>query len=351
MDFQFRETQEMFRDTFRTFAEKELTREYVRWLDEHCDFPPDDLRRKLAEIGYFGIGVPEEYGGLGTGTVEMTIATEELATASVAVAIGMGIVFIGGTRPLSEFGSEEQKARHLPDIVSGEKKWSFALTHVADYILTVAITDKEAKRKNGLSVFIVDAKSPGVSVSQIPKLGIHACATCEVHYEDVRVSAENLVGEENRGWYHLLGTLNPERIATSTLSLGIAKAAFQDALEYSKQRKAFGKPIGQFQILQNYLADIAIEIESARNLIYKCAWLCDTGQRYDVEAAMAKIVACRASEKAALWGMEILGGYGYTMEYDMQRHFRDYKQMMFSPISDEMSKNYIAQSFGLPRSY
>jgi alkylation response protein AidB-like acyl-CoA dehydrogenase len=386
MDFTFTETQRMIQEAFRSFAEKELTREYVRWLDESCDFPPDDLRRKLADMGYFGIGVPEEYGGIGRGTIEMAIATEELATASVAVAIGMGIVFIGGTRPLSDFGSEEQKRRYLPDIVSGEKKWSFALTepaggtdilgaiattarrdgdeyvlngtkifisgaHVADYILTVAITDKEAPRKNGLSVFIVDARSEGVSVSLIPKVGIHACGTCEVHYEDVRVPAENLIGEENRGWYHLLGTLNPERIATSTLSLGIAKAAFNDALEYSKQRKAFGKPIGQFQIIQNYLADIGIEIENARNLIYKCAWLCDTGQRYDVEAAMAKIVACRASEKASLWGMEILGGYGYTMEYDMQRHFRDYKQMMFSPISDEMSKNYIAQSYGLPRSY
>ncbi len=386
MEFALTENQEMIRETFRKFAEKELTREYVRWLDENCDFPPDDLRHKLADLGYFGIGVPEEYGGIGGGTVEMAIATEELATAGVAVAIGMGIVFIGGTRPLTEFGSEEQKTRYLPEIVSGEKKWSFALTepaggtdilgaiaatarregdeyvlngskifisgaHVADYILTVVITDKDTERKNGLSVFIVDAKSKGVTVSLIPKLGIHACGTCEVHYEDVRVPAENLVGVENKGWYQLLGTLNPERIATSTLSLGIANAAFRDALEYSKERKAFGKPIGQFQILQNYLADIAIEIENARNLIYKCAWLCDSGRRYDVEATMAKIVACRASEKAALWGMEILGGYGYTMEYDMQRHFRDYKQMMFSPISDEMSKNYIAQSFGLPRSY
>ncbi len=386
MDFAFTENQEMIRDTFQRFAERELTREYVRWLDENCDFPPDELRKKIAELGYFGIGVPEEYGGIGCGSVESTIATEELATGSVAVAIAVGIVSIGGTRPLCDFGTEEQKHRYLPGIVGGEKKWSFALTepaggtdilgaiattacregdeyvingskifisgaHKADYILTVAITDKEAKRKNGLSVFIVDAKSAGVSIRLIPKLGIHACGTCEVHYEDVRVPAENLVGQENQGWYQLLSTLNPERIGTATLSLGIAKAAFADALQYSKERTAFGKPIGQFQILQNYLAEIAIEIENARNLIYKCAWLCDKGERYDVEAAMAKIVACRASQKAALSGMEILGGYGYTMEYDMQRHFRDYKQMMFSPISDEMSMNYIAQSFGLPRSY
>jgi alkylation response protein AidB-like acyl-CoA dehydrogenase len=134
-------------------------------------------------------------------------------------------------------------------------------------------------------------------------------------------------------------------------SLGIAKAAFNYALQYAKEREAFGRPIGAFQSIQHYLADIAIEIENARNLIYKCAWLHDQGQRFDVEATMAKIVACRASELAARHGMEILGGYGVAIEYDMQRHFRDYKQMMFSPISDEMSKNYIAQSFGLPRSY
>ena len=122
-------------------------------------------------------------------------------------------------------------------------------------------------------------------------------------------------------------------------------------MNYSQERKAFGKTIGSFQILQHFLVDIAIEIENARNLIYKCAWLQDTGQKYDVEVAMAKIVACRASELAALHGMEILGGYGFTMEFDMPRHFRDYKQMKFSPISDEMAKNYIAESFGLPRSF
>jgi acyl-CoA dehydrogenase len=145
--------------------------------------------------------------------------------------------------------------------------------------------------------------------------------------------------------------LNPERISTSMFSLGIAKAAFNYALQYAKEREAFGKPIGAFQILQHYLADIAIEIENARNLIYKCAWLHDTGKSFDVEASMAKIVAVRASDLATRYGMEILGGYGVTMEYDMQRHFRDYRQMTFAPISDEMAKNYIAQSFGLPRSY
>jgi butyryl-CoA dehydrogenase len=217
--------------------------------------------------------------------------------------------------------------------------------------MTLVITDKAVERKKGLSLLIIDAKTPGISISPIKKLGMHACGTNEVHFQEVKVPVENLVGQENKGWYHIVGTLNPERMATSVLSLGIARAAFNYALQYSKERKAFGKTIGSFQILQHYLADIAIEIENARNLIYKCAWLCDSGQRFDVEAAMAKIVACRASELAARYGMEIMGGYGFTMEYDMQRHFRDYKQMMFSPISDEMARNYIAEQFGLPRSF
>lgn len=386
MDFSFSEEQEMLRETFREFSAKELSREYVRWLDENRDFPPDDLLARIADLGFFGITIPEEYGGAGAGMVELCIALEELSAGSGAVALAAALAPAFGGRPISELGTEEQKTEHLPGIAGGEEKWCMALTepaggtdilgaiattadrdgdcyvvdgskmfisgaHVADYILLIAITDKEAKRSRGLSVFIVDASSPGITISLIEKLGVHACGAAEVHFEDVPVPSRNLLGEENMGWYQLLGTLNPERIGAAAIMLGGARTAFTEALEYSRQREAFGKPIGQFQIIQNYLADTAIEIENARNLVYKCAWLCDAGRRYDVEATMAKIVACRASEKAALYGMEILGGYGFTMEYDMQRHFRDYRQGMFSPISNEMSMNYIAQSFGLPKSY
>lgn len=386
MDFLFTDEQNMLRETFRKFGEKELSREYVEWLDLNCNFLPDDKIKKIADLGYFQIVIPEEYGGMGLSMIDYCIASEELATASVAAGFAAGLPTGFGARPIIELGTDKQKKEHLSRIAVGEEKWCMALTepaggtdilgaikttaekkgneyvingskifitgaHVADYILLIAITDKNAKRSKGLSIFIVDAKSPGITISLISKLGIHACGTCEINFEDVKVPVENLLGQENNGWYHLLGTLNPERILTSVFSLGIAKAAFQEALQYSKERTAFGKPIGTFQSLQHYLADIAIEIENATNLIYKCAWLCDTGRRYDAEATMAKIVACRASEKAALYGMEILGGYGFTMEYSMQRHFRDYKQMMFSPISDEMSKNYIAMSFGLPKSY
>ncbi len=386
MDFEFTEEQNMLRDTFKKFCDKEITPEYVRWVDENCDWLPQEMIKKIADLGYMGILVPEEYGGLGLGYVDQCVAMEELCTAGVAVAFGAGSAIAFGATPVKALGTEEQKRKYLPPIVEGKENWAMALTepaggtdilgairttavrkgdeytingskifisgaHVADHIMVIAITDKDAKRKNGLSILIVDANTPGMTINPVKKISIKSQGANEIIFEDVHVPAENLLGTENKGFYELMSTLNPERISTAMFSLGVAKGAFNYALQYAKEREAFGKTIGSFQIIQHYLADIAIEIENARNLIYKCAWLHDNGKRYDVEATMAKIVACKASELAALHGMEILGGYGVTTEYDMQRHFRDYKQMMFSPISDEMSKNHIAQSFGLPRSY
>lgn len=385
MDFGFTEEQELLRSEMQRFCKKELPREYVRWMDENCDFVPDELWNKLKEIGYFGVNVPVEYGGQGLGVMESTILNEELATSSVAVALCAGATGLGASVVLN-LGTPEQKEKYLPPLARGELKFALALTepgggtdilgaiqtravdegdhwrlngrkvfitgaHRADYITTVAITDPGAKRTRGLSIFLVPRPTEGLQTRLIPKLGCHAAGCNEVVYEDVRIPKENLVGTLNNGWYELLATLNPERIGTALLSLGVAKAAFRDAFEYAQQRHAFGGPIARFQILQHYLADIAIEIENARNLIYKCAWLCDQGKPYHIEACMAKIVAARASEKAAIWGMEILGGWGYAMEYDMQRHFRDYKQMVFSPISDEMAKNMIMQFMGYPKSW
>ncbi len=385
MDFDFTEEQEMLRNEMQRFCKKELTRQYVRWIDENCDFVPEELWNKIKEIGYFGVNVPEEYGGQGLGTVDAMIMNEELGTASVAVLLGIGATGLGSSVILN-LGTPEQKEKYLPKLAEGELKFALGLTepgggtdilgaiqtkavdegdhwrlngskvfitcaHVADYITTVAITDPEAKRTKGLSVFLVPRPTEGLETRLIPKLGCHAAGCNEVVYEDVRIPKENLVGTLHNGWYELLDTLNPERIGTAMLSLGVAKAAFRDAFEYAQERHAFGGPIARFQSLQHYLADIAIEIENATNLIYKCAWLCDQGKPYHIEACMAKIVAARASEKAAIWGMEILGGWGYAMEYDMQRHFRDYKQMVFSPISDEMAKNMIMQFMGYPKSW
>jgi alkylation response protein AidB-like acyl-CoA dehydrogenase len=376
----------MIRDTYARFCDKELTPEYVRWYDENCNWLPDDKFEKFAALGTCGLTVPEDYGGQGLGTVELCLVMEQIARRCVAAAFCVGMAQGFGGVPIRHLGTPAQKDRWLPGIARGELNWSLALTepaggtdilgairttavrkgdryvvngskqwisgaHKADYLTAIVITDPAAPRKKGLSALIIDAKAPGVTIKPIPKLGIHGCATNAIFFDNVEVPVENLLGTENNGWYELLRVLNPERISTSVFSLGIAQAAFDYALQYAKERHAFGKPIGGFQILQHYLADIAIEIELARTLVYKCAWLEDQGRPYHVEVAMAKVAACRASELAARHGMEILGGYGFAMEYDMQRHFRDYKQMMFSPISDEMAKNMIAESFGLPRSF
>jgi acyl-CoA dehydrogenase len=386
MDFSLTAEQEMLRDETRAFCEKELNREYVRWMDENCDFVPDELWQKMAALGHFEMMIPTEYGGLGLGSLEAMLVLEEVASASVAVALGVGAAVGFGATTIRNLGSDEQKRELLPKLAKGEIKFALALTepsggtdilgairtravnrdghwvlngqkvfitaaHVADYLITVAITDPDAKRSDGLSIFLVPRPAEGLQTRLIPKLGCHACGANEVFFEDVVVPEENLLGTLNNGWYELLMTLNPERIATSVMSLGIARAAFREAMEYAKERQAFGGPIARFQILQHYLADIAIEIENARNLIHKCAWLVDQGLPFHLEATMAKIVASRASEKAAIHGMEVMGGWGYAMEYDMQRHFRDYKQMVFSPISDEMAKNMMMQFMGMPRSW
>jgi alkylation response protein AidB-like acyl-CoA dehydrogenase len=259
-------------------------------------------------------------------------------------------------------------------VLNGQKVFITA-AHVADYLIVIAITDPKAEDKSqSWSVFLVDAKTPGITIRKIPKLGIHACACSEIFLENVRVPKENLVGPKNGAYRFLVGgggskssgkavggaakgdprmnaLLNIERVSTSILSLGIAKAAYKLALDYALERKAFGKPIGQFQIIQNYLVEMAIQIENARNLIYGTVSRSLAGQSAVVQAQMAKVVAARASEYCAIKGMEILGGWGYAMEYDMQRHFRDYKQMVFAPITDEMAINVIARMLGLPKSY
>ena len=391
------------RGSIEKFCEAELSPEYVRWMDENCDFPPDELWKKLAEHGIFDRS-------LAGSPYEFLIIQEEIATASVAVMLAIGASIGFGQGFIAMLGTPEQREEFLPKLATGEVKMCMALTepgggtdilgslrttavedgdhyvlngqkvfitaaHVADYLIVIAITDPKAEDKSqSWSVFLVDAKTPGITIRKIPKLGIHACACSEIFLENARVPKENLIGPKNAAYRFLVGgggskksskavggaakgdprmnaMLNIERVSTSILSLGIAKAAYKQALDYALERKAFGKPIGQFQIIQSYLVEMAIQIENARNLIYGTVSRSLAGQSAVVQAQMAKVVAARASEYCAIKGMEILGGWGYAMEYDMQRHFRDYKQMVFAPITDEMAINVIARMLGLPKSY
>jgi alkylation response protein AidB-like acyl-CoA dehydrogenase len=399
----------LVRSSIREFCQKELSPEYVRWMDENCDFPPDDLWKKLADWGVFERG-------LGGTPYDYLVIQEEIATASVAVMLAVGASVSFGQGFIFMLGSPEQQRKFLQPLFKGEVKMCMALTepgggtdilgalkttavldgdewvingqkifitaaHVADYVITIAVTDKDpADPRESWSIFIVPSDAPGLTIRKIPKLGCHACACCEIFYDDVRIPKQNLLGPMNKAYRFLvqgkvdrkssgkgessskkssgsqgsnmaMALLNQERVSTAILSLGIANAAFRESLQYAKERYAFGKPIGQFQIIQNYLAEMAIQIENARNLIYGTVALGLLGKNAHIQAQMAKVVAARASEYCAIKGMEIFGGYGYTMEYDIQRHFRDYKQMVFAPITDEMAMNQIAHMLGLPKSY
>ena len=236
-------------------------------------------------------------------------------------------------------------------VINGQKTF-ISGADVSDYYITVVRTDRAPKKKaEGVSVLIVDAHSPGIEVRPLKKLGIKSVHACEVFFDNVLVPKENLLGQKEKGWYQLVNTLNNERIGVAAMALGVAEAAFEDSVRYAKEREAFGKPIGQFQAIQHYLADSATKIELATLLLLKAAWMQSKEQRCDVEATMAKLYASEVAFEIASIGIQIMGGYGYMMEYDMQRYFRDVKVFSFAPISNEMARNYIAESLGLPKSY
>jgi acyl-CoA dehydrogenase len=386
MDFDLTEEQRLIQDTFKNFCEKELNYEYVRWMDENVDFPPDELWQKFVDIGFFSGGLPEAYGGQGLGQVNGMLAYEPICKASMSVALALGVTAGFGVRFINELGTKEQKDQYLPLIGEGKFKTCMALTepgggtdiigaikttaedkgdrwvingekmfitgaHVADSIITICKTEKDAKRTRSLSTIMVPRESKGITIGRIPKITCHHCDSVQVIYEDVEVPKENLLGTRGNGWYDILTVLNPERIGVAMMGVGIISAIYDFCMKYVQEREAFGGPIGRFQILQHYLADMCINLENSRNLTYKSAWLCDNGRPYHLEATMAKLVAAEGARHAGTYGSEIFGGYGICNEYPVSMFLRDAYQIQFSPISNEMSRNMLMQFQGLPKSW
>lgn len=386
MDFEFTEEQRMLKDSVRRFCEKKLSREVIRKSEEEEELPPA-LWSEMADLGWLGIALPEEFGGTGGTIIEQLIIMEELSRHSPALGISFAATNSFGARTILNNGSEEQKQAFLPKVSRGKIKFCLALTEpgggtdvlgalkttaetkesefvingqktfisdasIADYMILVARTDKmPAKKSKGISLMIVDLKSDGIEVRKLRKLGIRPSTVSEVFLTDVHVPLENLLGRRDEGWYHLLSTLNNERILVAAYAIGIAQSAFEDALRYAKERDAFGRPVGQFQAIQHYLSDMYVQLELARLITYKAAWLQCLGRPCGVESTMAKLVASEAGLEIATNGMRILAGYGYMMEYDMQRYYRDVMQAVVTPITNEMAKNFIGQNLGLGRSY
>jgi acyl-CoA dehydrogenase len=318
--------------------------------------------------------------------MQMLLA-RELARSLGGLAWIWGITSFAGSKSIGLYGTPEQKAKYLPEIaagrlkaaisftepgggtdllgslstaaekvdggwvLNGEKIWSSS-AHVADYLLCIARTDKNVEKKHqGLTLFWVPARTKGVKITPLPKLGMRSMGSCTVVYDNVFVADENVLAEPNRAWYTLLPTLNNERIMVGAFCLGVIDGVLEDALAYVMQRKAFGKYIGQFQILQHYIAEIATMQQTTELLLHYCADAQARGENVGTQANMLKLFASENANKAADMGIQILGGMGYSAETDMQRYWRDSRLWRIGPVTNEMVKNGIAESLGLPRSF
>lgn len=386
MDFELNEERKMLVDTLRKFVLRECSTEYARKIDEAETFP-HKLYKKMANLGLMRLPFPSKYGGLDGDIIDEVLILEELSKASAAIGLTYFLSTCFGGKSIEFFGTEEQKEKYLPNLFSGDMKFALALTepgggtdilnslkttavkedgcyrvngqktfitgaHVSDFLITVVKTEKGTDKKSGgVSVLMVDAKSPGIEIRSLKKLGIRATGSNEIFFTDVLVPAKNLMGKENGGWRQVVQTLNNERVALAAVSLGVGQAAFECAHRYAREREAFSRPIGQFQTIQNYLAETATELEMGKLLTYKAAWLQSRNKHCSKETAMAKLAASEIGFRAALKGMRIMGGYGYMMEYDMQRFFRDAELFLVAPITNEMAKSFIGMEMGLPRAY
>lgn len=387
MDFTLTEEQEAFRKTVRTWVDREAPKDYCLELESKEFEYPEELYQKMAQAGFHGVGVAEEYGGSGGTEIDQVLLIRELARNLGGIGWIWGINAFAGSKSVGYYGTDEQKKRFLPEIAAGTEKFAIAVTepgggtdllgamttsakradggwvlngqkiwstqaHVADYLLLLARSDADVEKKTqGTTLFLVPGKSEGLTTRQIPKLGMKCVGSCEVFLDDVFVPDDLVLGEEGKAWYMLLGTLNNERIVMAALALGILDGVIEEAQRYLMEREAFGKPIGQFQILQHYLADMLIDQKSAELIIYNAAWKQANGMECGLEANMAKIVASEGAVLAADRGIQMFGGMGYSLETHMQRYWRDARLYKIGPIANEMARNSIAEMAGLPRSF
>lgn len=369
------EEQKMMRDLAREFAQNEIE-PVAAEIDETSTFPLENLK-KMAELGLLGIPFEEEYGGSGMNIMAFALAMEEFGVACGSTALSVAAHVSLCSTPIYMFGSEAQKKKYLPDLLNGNKIGSFCLSEPASgsdagalttraqrdgdgYVINgskqwvtnggyastfvvFAKTNPDAGTK-GISAFIVDKDMPGVVIGKKEdKMGLRASDTRQINFENVRVPAENLLGEENKGFIYALKTLDGGRIGIGAMSVGLGRAALEHASRYADERVAFGKKIGRFQAIQWYIADMATQLEAARLLVYQAAQLRDAGQPYSKEAAMAKLFASESAMKAADKGIQILGGYGYSRDYPLERIFRDTKLMEIGEGTSEVQRIVISK--------
>lgn len=374
MDLELTEEQKMIQKMTRDFAEEKV-KPIAAELDETSRYP-EELVREMAELGLMGIAIPEEYGGAGMDNLCYAIALEEICVACASTGVIMSVNNSLVCDPLYKNGSEEQKTRYLTPLASGAKLGCFGLTEPqagsdasnqrtravrdgdnwilsghknfitngaeADTAIIFASTAPEKKLK-GISAFIVERETPGFSVPKVEKkLGINASSTAELLFEECRIPAENLLGQEEKGFRIAMETLDGGRIGIAAQATGIARAAMEASIRYAREREQFGQPIGKFQAIQFMLSDMATEIDAARLLIYRAANLKDKGVRHSSESAMAKLFASETAMRVTTKAIQIHGGYGYIKEYPVERHFRDAKITEIYEGTSEIQRMVIA---------
>ncbi|GER68033.1 acyl-CoA dehydrogenase family protein [Weizmannia acidilactici] len=379
MDFELSKEQKMLQEMVRNFAEKEI-KPYAREVDETGKMRIETFD-KLGKLGLLGIPFPEKYGGAGGDTISYCIAVEEIGKACGGTGLSYAANISLGASPIYYFGTEEQKQKWLVPMAKGETLGAFGLTEPnagsdaggtrtkailngdewvingekcwitnAQYARQVIVTAVTGTRENGrniISAIIVPTDAPGVTItSPYDKMGVRGSNTCQIVFENVRVPVENLLGDEKKGFSQFLYTLDGGRISIAALSVGIAQAAFEKAFQYAKVRKQFGQAISKFQAIQFKLADMAMEIELARNAVYKAAWLKDQGKPFSKEAAYAKLFASEMGFRACNQAIQIHGGSGYMREYDVERHLRDIKLMEIGEGTSEIQRLVIARQLG-----
>lgn len=379
-DFGFTDEQMMLRESVRDFVRKEVPDSYARRCDQE-KIPPLDAFDKMAELGWLGVAIPEEYGGSGLGFVELGIIQEELSYGLLELAVLFYRATVHGAQSLLTYGNEAQRRKYLPLIAAGKFKSSMSLTEpnagsdaagvqtravrdgdgfvingakvfnsqvdIADRTVLVTRTDPAAPPHQGISLFFVDPKSPGVTIERLETLCFRSVGTNRVTYDNVRVSEDDLLGDLNGGWKHLMTNLNKERFSLAAQVTGAAQAALDCALQYAKDRVQFGKPIGKFQVIQHKLADMQIAVHTARTLTYDLARRLDAGIECRKESSMAKVFTSEAYFRVADEGMQILGGYSMTPDFPMERHYRDSRLMRIGGGSSEVLRNSIAKDLGL----
>jgi alkylation response protein AidB-like acyl-CoA dehydrogenase len=377
MDFALTEEYQMVQEMARRFAETEIKPRAAE-LDAKHEHPAD-IVRKLGELKMMGIAVPEEYGGGGMDNVSYVLSLIEVSKACASTGVIMSVNNSLYCFPVMAYGTDAQKKKYLYPCASGEKIGCYGLTeagagsdpasmrtvavrdgdgwvlngekkfitngNVASFAVVAAVTEK-GKGYKGISSFVVDLENtPGFHVGRVEeKMGILASGTSELIFEDARLPADALLGMEGEGFRQMLTTLDGGRLGIASQAIGIGRAVLEEALEYAKTREQFGKPISTFQAIQWKLAEMATELDAAELLTIRAAWLEDNHKPYEKEAAMAKMFASDAAMKAAVEGVQILGGYGYCKEYPMERHMRDAKICQIYEGTNEIMRLVIARN-------